>query len=111
MSRTLILIIEFLLVTGICFALGIYLAYHFDKKKKARRANVQPHSLPMSAFSVLDHPAARKSPGDASPLDEAEVFAIYGKKLKAMEVLNAALARKRITQDEYDAFKATHNIE
>jgi hypothetical protein len=111
MSRTLIIIIEFLVVTGICFSIGIYLANRMDQKKKARRNNLQPHSLPMSAFSVLDHPAARKSPGDSSPLEEAEVFLIYGKKAKALEVLNAALGKKRITREEYDAFKTSHNIE
>jgi hypothetical protein len=111
MSRTLILIIEFLLVTGVCFSIGIYLANRIDQKKRARRSNLQPHSLPMSAFSVLDHPAAKRSHGDSSPLEEAEVFVIYGKKAKALEVLRAALAKKRITREEYDAFKTAHNIE
>jgi len=109
MSRTLILIIEFLVVTGLCFGIGIYLANRMDKKKRARR-KLQPHSLPMSAFSVLDHPAAQSHDG-ASPLDEAEVFMIYGQKKKALEALLEALATRQITREEYDAFKAKHDIQ
>jgi hypothetical protein len=109
MSRTLILILEFLLVTGVFFAIGMYLANWMDKRKKTRR-KIDPHSLPMSAFSTLDHPAVQQSPNDTTPLDEAEVFMIYGKKAKAVETLKAALAKKRITREEYDAFKAKHDI-
>ena len=111
MSRTLITVMEILLVTGICFGIGIYLANLIAKrKKKARRSNLQSNSLPISAFSTLDHPAAQQS-SDTTPLDEAEVFMIYGKKAKAIEMLREALANKRITREEYDAFKATHNIQ
>jgi hypothetical protein len=110
MSRTLILIIQFLLVTGIFFGIGIYLAKRMEKKKRARR-KLHAHSLPMSAFSTLDHPAMQQGHDDISPLDEAEVFMIYGKKAKAVEVLSEALAKKRITREAYDAFTAKHNIE
>jgi len=110
MSRTLILVVQFLLVTGLFFAIGAYLAKRLDKKKKARR-KLQDHSLPMSAFSTLDHPAAHQSPNDVTPLDEAEVFMIYGKKAKAVELLREALAKKQITREAYDAFKAQHNIQ
>jgi hypothetical protein len=111
MSRTLILVVEFLLVTGICFGIGIFLANWMENRKRARR-KLRPdsHSLPMSAFSTLDHPAVQPSPNDMTPLEEAEVFMIYGKKAKALEVLRAALAKKRITREEYDAFKARNYI-
>ena len=36
---------------------------------------------------------------------------IMAKKAKAMEILREALARKRISRDEYDAFKARHEIQ
>jgi hypothetical protein len=108
MSRTLIIIVEFLLVTGIFFAIGVYLAKRMEKKKRATR-KLHAHSLPMSAFSTFDHPAAQGS-DDTSPVDEAEVFMIYGKKAKAIEVLREALAQKRISREAYDAFKARHNI-
>lgn len=108
MSRTLILVIELVVVIGLCFGIGIFLANQIDKRKRARRT-LQPHSLPMSAFSVLDHPAAQS--GDASPIDEAEVFMIYGQKKKALELLIAALTQKQITREEYDAFKARHDIQ
>jgi uncharacterized membrane protein len=36
---------------------------------------------------------------------------IYGKKAKAVEMLRAALAKKSITREEYDAFKAKHDIQ
>ena len=110
MHRTLILVIQLLLVIGLCFGIGIYLARRKEKKKKARR-KLQPNSLPRSAFSTLDHPAAQQSSDDMAPIDEAEVFMIYGKKAKAIEILRAALAQKRISRDEYDAFKARHNIQ
>ena len=110
MSRTLILIVQFLLVTGVLFGIGIYLAKRMNKKKRGRR-KLQSHSLPMSAFSTLDHPAAEPTANDMTPLEEAEVFMIYGKKAKAVEVLRDALAKKRITREAYDAFKAKHNIQ
>lgn len=110
MSRTLILIVEFLLVAGVFFGIGMLLANLIDKRKKARR-KLDPHSLPMSAFSTLDHPAIEQSANDMTPLDEAEVFMIYGKKAKAVEILRAALAKKSITREEYDAFKAKHDIQ
>ena len=83
MHRTLILVIQLLLVIGLCFGIGIYLARRKEKKKKARR-KLQPNSLPMSAFSTLDHPAAQQSSDDMAPIDEADVFMIYGKKAKAI---------------------------
>jgi hypothetical protein len=112
MSRTLILIIQLILVTGLCFGVGMYLANWLEKKKRARR-KLKPdsHSIPMSAFSTLDHPLAQESANDMTPLEEAEVFMIYGKKTKAREVLRAALTKKRISREEYDAFKAKHGIE
>lgn len=110
MPRPLLLLLLTLLVAGICFGIGIYLARHLARKKRARR-KLQAHSLPMSAFSTLDHPAAEQSADDTSPLDEAEVFMAYGKKAKAMEILREALARKRISREEYDAFKARHEIQ
>lgn len=110
MSRTLIVILQILLVTGIFFGIGVYLAKRMEKKKRARR-KLEAHSLPMSAFSMLDHPAMHQANDDMSAIDEAEVFMIYGKKAKALEVLSEALAKNRITRDAYDAFKAKHNIE
>ncbi|AXS79980.1 hypothetical protein [Dechloromonas sp. HYN0024] len=110
MSRTLILVIEFLVVTGLCFSIGMYLATRFEQKKKTRRRNLNPHSLPMSAFSVFDHPAARKTAND-DPLEEAELFMIYGKKVKALEVLRDAMLKKRVTRAQYEAFKANHGID
>lgn len=110
MSRTLILIVQFLLVTGVFFGIGVYLAKWMEKRKRAKR-KLPAHSLPMSAFSTLDHPAIQHENDDTSPVDEAEVFMIYGKKAKAIETLREALVQKRITRDVYDAFKAKHNIQ
>lgn len=110
MSRPLILVLQILLVAGLCFGVGIYLAKRMNQKKKARR-KLQDHSLPLSAFSTLDHPAAQQSSDDMAPLNEAEVFMIYGKKAKAIELLRAALAKKSITREQYDAFKAKHEIQ
>lgn len=110
MSRPLTLLPMTLLVAGICFAIGIYLAKYLDRKKRARR-KLRAHTLPMSAFSTLDHPAAQQSSDDTSPLDEAEVFMTYGKKAKAVEMLREALTQKRISREEYDAFKARHEIQ
>ncbi|PKO37121.1 MAG: hypothetical protein CVU33_14800 [Betaproteobacteria bacterium HGW-Betaproteobacteria-6] len=109
MSRPQLLLLLTLLVAGICFGIGIYLAKHQARKKRARR-KLQAHSLPMSAFSTLDHPAAQQSSDDTSPLDEAEVFMAYGKKTKAIEILREALAQKRISREAYDAFKTRHEI-
>lgn len=109
MYRILILVAEILIVAALCFAIGSYLANKMANKKRARR-KLNEHSLPLSAFSSFDHPAAN-NPADAMPpLEEAEVFMIYGKKAKAIELLRKAMAEKRVTREEYDAFKARHNI-
>ncbi|MBU1363312.1 MAG: hypothetical protein KKE51_05750 [Gammaproteobacteria bacterium] len=113
MYRPLLLLLLTLLVAGICFGIGIYLAKLMARKKRARR-KLPAHSLPMSAFSTLDHPAAQQSSDasdDTSPLDEAEIFMTYGKKAKAIEILREALGQKRISQEEYDAFKVRHEIQ
>ncbi|MBS1144983.1 MAG: hypothetical protein H6R14_2389 [Proteobacteria bacterium] len=109
MSRTLILVAEILLVAALCFGIGTYLANKMANKKRARR-RLNEHSLPLSAFSTFDHPAANNPADDMPPLEEAEVFMIYGKKAKAIELLRKAMADKRVSRDEYDAFKARHGI-
>jgi hypothetical protein len=105
MSKNLAQILLIILFTGLCFAVGAFLAQRGQKKRKARRrASRSSDTLPLSAFSTFDHPAGQEDKNQANPLSEAQVFMIYGKKEKAREVLNTALAKRRITQADVDAF-------
>jgi len=110
MSRLLSLSLLTLLVSGLCFAAGIYLAKRMDRKKRARRKR-HAHTLPLSAFSTLDHPVHRNAANDLTPINEARIFLTYGKKAQALEVLNMALAKNRITREEFDAFIAQNEIQ
>jgi hypothetical protein len=35
---------------------------------------------------------------------------VYGKKLQALEVLRDAMLKKRVTREQYEAFKANHGL-
>lgn len=103
MSKYLAQILLIVIFTGLCFVVGAFLAQRGRKKRKTRKARPSD-TLPLSAFSTFDHPAGQEDQNQANPLSEAQVFMIYGKKEKAREVLNTALAKGRITQADVDTF-------
>ncbi|MGE5471742.1 MAG: hypothetical protein ACM3X0_13155 [Bacteroidota bacterium] len=104
-------VIQAILLIGfmvLCFALGAWLTGVSGKRKKTKQRSRSPDTLPLSAFSTFDHPALADDPKDFDPLAEAEVFLAYGKKARAREALEAALAQGRVSQEAIDAFWARH---
>lgn len=88
----------------LCFAIGAFLTTLTRKPKRRRPASGNPESLPLSAFSTLNHPALENEAGGRKPLAEAEVFMIYGQRAKAQAVLKKALAKRQVGRAEVDAF-------
>lgn len=110
MSNNMIQIALGILFVGLCFAVGASLGnrkIQKQKTKKARRAD----TLPLSAFSTLDHPAGKQDPHEINLVAEAEVFMIYGKRSKAQEILSAGISQGLLSKEDVDAFWAKHQVE
>ena len=93
----------FFITFGACFLLGMYFSGR-KRPKKARKKITRPSEFPLSAFSVLDHPAAMVGQEQFSPQREAEVYMTYGKRREAEQVLNTALRNKKVSAEEVTAF-------
>lgn len=103
-ATTLILL---LIAAGLFYLLGSYISTRLAQKKyKKRKKERSPSKFPLSAFSVLNHPAASVGKEQFTPVREAEVYLAYGKKRDAEEVLELALRQGEITAEEVAAFWA-----
>ncbi|MBS1157652.1 MAG: hypothetical protein H6R15_71 [Proteobacteria bacterium] len=102
-----VLLVSLLLTIAACFFLGMYI---FKRRGKARRRKVRSHSeFPLSAFSVLNHPAVSGRREQLTPLREAEVYMTYGKKREAQRVLDTALENGEISAADVAEFWGKHN--
>lgn len=99
-------------VTLIVVLIGLNLAawFHLLKNRrppiKAGVANDSCFGMPMSAFSNVDHPELLKHHEEVSPLTEAEIYVIYGRKKDAQSALALGVQEGRITSDEAEQFWA-----
>lgn len=104
MTKNTLTLLFLLLFTVACFAAGIALAWMKAKKTRRKRSVRGPETFPLSAFSTFDHPVLRGEQATMSPLAEAEVLMVYGKKRQAVELLELAVRTGRISQGDADAF-------
>jgi len=103
-ASTLILL---LIVVAGFYLLGNYISAKLAQRKyRQRKAERSQSKFPLSAFSVLDHPAASVGKEKFTAEREADVYLAYGKKREAEEILNDALRRGEITAEEVAAFWA-----
>lgn len=103
-ASTLVLL---LIVVAGFYLLGNYISTRLAQRNyQRRREDRSPSDFPLSAFSVLDHPAASVGKEKFTAEREADVYLAYGKKREAEEILNDALQRGEITAEDVAAFWA-----
>jgi hypothetical protein len=100
-----------LITAGLCYLLGRYIATKFAQKQHKRRiVENTPSKFPLSAFSVLNHPAAAAEKEGFTPVREAEVYLAYGRRHEANEVLEQARKQGDMTAEEVASFWAERNL-
>lgn len=105
--KYLVTAVLFILTVGACFLLGEYLSRKRHKKTRSKKATAS--QFPLSAFSVLDHPAATFGQEQFSPQREAAVYMTYGKRREAEQVLNMAQRSGKVTAEDVAAFWAQYD--
>lgn len=101
------LLILLLIAAGLCYLLGSYISKKLAVKQYKRRKKERSQSkFPLSAFSVLNHPAASVDKEKFTPVREAEVYLAYGKKQEAKLVLEQAVQKGQMTAEEVATFWA-----
>lgn len=100
-----ILLVLLAILLGLGYFLGEYLSRRRHVKRKKSRSLSK---FPLSAFSVFDHPAASVGQEKFSPLREADVYMTYGKKQEAIQVLNTALRKGEVSEQEVESFWARY---